>query len=95
MIGEWARRWWAGRSARRNPAAYSGAPVAVGEAPPPPAGAGPPDPRLEVYLDQIAGLPAADRAIIIGVLQGILDEETAYERRLIAGDPPHPGTPRT
>ncbi len=53
-----------------------------------PAGAAPataqPDPRLEIYLHQIADLPEPDRAIIIRVLQDILNEETAYERRMIA-----------
>ena len=41
------------------------------------------DPRLEVYLAQIADLPAHDRDIIVGVLQQILDDEAAYERRII------------
>lgn len=40
------------------------------------------DPRLEVYLGQISDLPDPDRAIIMGVLQGILDEEAAYEREV-------------
>ena len=36
--------------------------------------------RLEIYLGQIADLPEHDRAIIIGVLQGILDEEAAADQ---------------
>jgi hypothetical protein len=42
------------------------------------------DPRLELYLQQIADLPAHDRAIIVGVLQSILDEEAAYARRVVS-----------
>jgi hypothetical protein len=42
------------------------------------------DPRLELYLQQIADLPAHDRAIIVGVLQTILDEEAAYAHRRVA-----------
>ncbi len=50
--------------------------VALPPAPPVPA-----DPRrLEIYLGQIADLPEHDRAIIIGVLQGILDEEAAADQ---------------
>jgi hypothetical protein len=41
------------------------------------------DPRLEIYLDQIADLPAPDRAIIVDVLRQILAEETAYEQRVL------------
>ena len=41
------------------------------------------DPHLEVYLQQIADLPPHDRAIIVRVLQGILAEEAAYERRVL------------
>jgi transcriptional regulator with XRE-family HTH domain len=36
------------------------------------------DPVLELYLHQIEGLPAADQAIISGVIQRILLEERAY-----------------
>ncbi len=66
-------------------------PAEIAESPPllpavvaiPPAAAVPADPRrLEIYLGQIADLPEHDRAIIIGVLQGILDDEAAAERQI-------------
>jgi len=34
-------------------------------------------------MGQIADLPDPDRAIIIGVLQRILDEEAAFEREVV------------
>ncbi|HMA34649.1 MAG TPA: hypothetical protein VKY74_09225 [Chloroflexia bacterium] len=40
------------------------------------------DPRLEVYLHQIADLPESDRAIIMTVVRQILDEESAYAQRI-------------
>jgi hypothetical protein len=61
------------------------APTATAAPPPPRAALSPADdPRLELYLQQIADLPAHDRAIIVGVLQTILDEEAAYAHRVVA-----------
>ena len=84
MIGKWVRRR---RALRRRPAPMppdSAAAATTSAAPPPAAPAATDDPRLELYLQQIADLPAHDRAIIVGVLQTILDEEAAYARRVVA-----------
>ncbi len=89
MIGTWVRRW---RALRRRPvepphpdsAVAAPAPVASSPAAPAAGKAPADDPRLELYLQQIADLPAHDRAIIVGVLQSILDEEAAYARRVVS-----------
>ena len=97
MIGRWVRRR---RALRRRPARIpqpDSASAATTPAPPAPVAPAPlgapkgaskeapaDDPRLELYLQQIADLPAPDRAIIVGVLQTILDEEAAYARRVVA-----------
>ena len=85
MIGKWVRR---GRALRRRPIPMpqpDSAPTASTAPSRPPAALSPADdPRLELYLQQIADLPAHDRAIIVGVLQTILDEEAAYARRVVA-----------
>ncbi|MDQ2805557.1 MAG: hypothetical protein M3Z04_01355 [Chloroflexota bacterium] len=75
---------------RRRPTEAPPQPPRAAEAPLPPvrASATPPLPaqadprRLEIYLGQIADLPEHDRAIIIGVLQGILDEEATGEQAI-------------
>jgi hypothetical protein len=60
-------------------------PAAIAADPPPPQPGAPTDPRrLEVYIEQIGDMPEHDRAIIISVLQGILDEEAVYERQTVA-----------
>jgi hypothetical protein len=93
MIGRWVRHR---RALRRRPAQMpqaDSASAATTPAPPAPVAPAPKgasreapadDPRLELYLQQIADLPAPDRAIIVGVLQTILDEEAAYARRVVA-----------
>ena len=81
MIGTWIRRR---RALRRWPVALP-QPESAAAAPVAPAAPNPADdPRLELYLQQIADLPAHDRAIIVGVLQSILDEEAAYARRVVS-----------
>jgi hypothetical protein len=93
MIGTWVRRR---RALRRRPVepsqpdsatvppASKEAPVAFASAAPAAGKAPADDPRLELYLQQIADLPAHDRAIIVGVLQSILDDEAAYARRVVS-----------
>lgn len=93
MIGTWVRRR---RALWRRPVqtpqpdsaaaapASTEAPVASLSAAPASTEAPADDPRLELYLQQIADLPAHDRAIIVGVLQTILDEEAAYARRVVS-----------
>ena len=85
MIGKWVRHRRALRR-RRVPMPQPDSASTTTTAPPPPPAALSPadDPRLELYLQQIADLPAHDRAIIVGVLQTILDEEAAYARRVVA-----------
>ena len=93
MIREWLRRRRAGGQA---PVATEGPAVSVparvglasvtGEAGPADTRAELPpesDPRLEVYMGQIADLPEHDRGIIIGVLREMLDEEAAHERQIV------------
>jgi hypothetical protein len=93
MIREWLRRRRAGGQA---PVATEGQVVSAparaglasvtGEAIPADARAELPpesDPRLEVYMGQIADLPEHDRGIIIGVLREMLDEEAAHERQIV------------
>jgi hypothetical protein len=93
MIREWLRRRRVGRQApvetedrpvvapgRPDPASVTGeaGPADTrGEIPPES------DPRLEVYMGQIADLPEHDRGIIIGVLREMLDEEAAHERQIV------------
>jgi hypothetical protein len=85
MIGTWLRRRGA---LRRGPVVPPQPDSVAGPTTPVPARAAAPspadDPRLELYLQQIADLPAHDRAIIVGVLQSILDEEAAYARRVVS-----------
>ena len=70
----------------RRPTETATPPPSEATAPAPPVIIVPPAPaqtdprRLEIYLGQIGDLPEHDRAIIIGVLQGILDEEAAEEQ---------------
>lgn len=79
-------RWFRRRSVPAVPPALAPAAVAaVAAAPLAPPASAPTDPRrLEVYIEQIGDMPEHDRAIIISVLQGILDEEAAYERQAVA-----------
>jgi hypothetical protein len=85
MIGKWVRRR---RALRRRPVQRpqpdSAAAATTATSSPSPALSPADDPRLQLYLQQIADLPAHDRAIIVGVLQTILDEEAAYARRVVA-----------
>jgi hypothetical protein len=93
MIREWLRRRRAGGQApvaTEGPAvsapARAGLASVTGEAGPADARAELPpesDPRLEVYMGQIADLPEHDRGIIIGVLREMLDEEAAHERQIV------------
>ena len=93
MIREWLRRRRAGRQSPVTTEGQAGvAPAKVslasvtGEAGPADTrGELPPesDPRLEVYMGQIADLPEHDRGIIIGVLREMLDEEAAHERQIV------------